>query len=186
MEDVKPRAASPRDVDMQGTPMPKTPSPDSDGLPFHPKYVKVPGYKAMSLAELKAWLRNDPCAPPMYESQPTTAGHTRPISPSSSDSASLYRQILVEGQYTPITRQVTPEETPAVAPAASSGRSPRSPLRGLLPLTPLVTQVPITGSEPTAGTLHSRQSSGGLYAYRTSPVVGTSDIPEGLLPISDS
>jgi hypothetical protein len=39
MEDVEPGAASPRDVDMQGPLMPKTLSPDSDGLPFYPKYV---------------------------------------------------------------------------------------------------------------------------------------------------
>jgi hypothetical protein len=38
MEDVEPRAVSPRDVDMQGSTMPKTPSSESDGLPFHPKY----------------------------------------------------------------------------------------------------------------------------------------------------
>jgi hypothetical protein len=160
MEDVEPGAASPRDVDMQGPPMPKTPSPDSDGLPFHPKYVGIPGYEAMSPGELRAWLCNDPHAPPMYGSQPMSAGHTRPVSPSSSDSASLHCRISAEGRYTPITCQETPEETPAVAPAdgpppVSSGRSPRSPFGGLLPLTPLVTQVPITGQEPTIRTTHS-------------------------------
>jgi hypothetical protein len=54
MEDVEPGAASPRDVDMQGPTMLKTPSPDSDGLPFHPKYMEVPGYEAMSPLELRA------------------------------------------------------------------------------------------------------------------------------------
>jgi hypothetical protein len=32
----------------------KTASPDSDGLPFHPKYLDVPGLKAMSYTELAA------------------------------------------------------------------------------------------------------------------------------------
>jgi hypothetical protein len=174
---------------MQRPSMLKTPSPDSDGLPFHPKYVEVPVYQTMSPAELRAWVRNDPHAPAMYGSQPTSAGHTRPVSPSSSDSASLHRRISAEGRYTPITRQVTPEETPDVAPAdgppaASNRSSPRPPLGGILPLTPLVTQVLITGSEP-ARPPHSRQSSGG-YSYRSSPAVETADIPEGLLPISDS
>jgi hypothetical protein len=189
MEDVEPRAASPRDVDMQRSTMPKTPSPDSDGLPFHPKYLDIPGLKAMSHTELAAWRRNDPHAPAMYESQPTLAGHTRPISPSSSNSALLRHRILAEGRYTPITRQVTPEETPDVAPAhgmpaASSGRSPCSPLGSLQPFTPLVTQMLIAGSESVRPP-HSQQSSGG-YSYRSSPAVETADIPEGLLPIDDS
>jgi hypothetical protein len=133
--------------------MPKTPSSDSDGLPFHPKYRDIPGLEAMSPEELTGWLHNDPHAPAMYGSQPTSAGHTRPVSPSSSDSASLHRQTSAEGHYTPVTHQVTPEDIPDVAPAhgppaASSGHSPRSPFGGLQPLTPLVTQMPITGSEP--------------------------------------
>jgi hypothetical protein len=172
----------------------KTPSPDSDGLPFHPKYVEVPGYEAMSPLELRAWLCNDPHAPAMYGSQPMSAGHTCPISPSSSDSASLRRRTLAKGHYTPVTCQVTPEDIPDVAPAdgppaASNRSSPRSPLRGILPFTPLVMQVPITSSEPTAGTseysTHSRHSSRS-YAYHASPVVETADISEGLLPIDDS
>jgi hypothetical protein len=154
MEDVEPGATSPRDMDMQGPLMPKTPSPDSDGLPFYPKYVEVPGYEAMSPPELRAWLRNDPHTPAMYSSQPTLAGHTRPVSPSSSNSASLHHRILAKGQYTPITCQVTLEETSDVVPgdgppAASNRSSPRPPFGGILSLTPLVTQVPITSSEPT-------------------------------------
>jgi hypothetical protein len=89
MEDAEPGAASPRDMDMQGPLMPKTPSLDSDGLLFHPKYLDIPGLEAMSHAELAAWRRNDPHAPAMYGSQPTSVGHMRPVSPSSSDSASL-------------------------------------------------------------------------------------------------
>jgi hypothetical protein len=77
--------------------MPKTPSPDSNGLLFHPKYCDILGHKAMSLAELKAWLRDDPLTLVMYGSQPTSAGRTCPVSPSSSDSASLCRRILAEG-----------------------------------------------------------------------------------------
>jgi hypothetical protein len=189
IEDLEPRAASPRDVDMQGSTMPKTPSPDSNGLPFHPKYRNIPGLEVMSHTELTAWLRNDPHAPAMYGSQPTSAGHTRPVSPSSSDSTSLHHRTSAEGHYTPVTRQVTPEDIPNVAPtdglpAASSGHSPCSPFRGLQPLTPLVTQVPIAGSEPVRPS-HSRQSSGG-YSYRPSPAVETADIPKGLLPIDDS
>jgi hypothetical protein len=97
MEDVEPEAASPGDVDMQGSTMPKTSSPDSDGLPFHPKYVDIPGLEAMSPSELRAWRRNDSHTPAMYGSQPTTAGHTCPVSPSSSDSASLHHQISAKG-----------------------------------------------------------------------------------------
>jgi hypothetical protein len=145
--------------------MPKAPSPDSDRLPFHPKYRDILGLEAMSPEELTGWLRNDPHTPAMYGSQPMSAGHTCPVSPSSSDSASLHRRTLAEGHYTPITHQVTLEDIPDMAPAdglpaASSGCSPRSPFGGLLPLTPLVTQVPITGSEPIRPS-HSRQSSGG-------------------------
>jgi hypothetical protein len=91
MEDVEPRAASPRDVDMQGSTMPKTSSPDSDGSPFHPKYIGIPGLEVMSQVELAAWRRNDPHALAMYGSQPMSARHTRPVSPSSSNSASLRR-----------------------------------------------------------------------------------------------
>jgi hypothetical protein len=167
----------------------KTPSPDSDGLPFHPKYLDAPGLEAMSLVELRAWLCNNSHALAMYGSQPMSAGHTRPVSPLSSNSASLCCRISAEGRYTPITHQVTPEETSAVAPAdgppaASSGHSPRSPFGGLQPLTSLVTQMPITGSESIRPP-HSRQSSGG-YSYRSAPAVETADIPKGLLPISDS
>jgi hypothetical protein len=190
MEDAEPGAASPRDMDMQGPYVLDTPSSgESDGLPFHPKYVGTPGLEVMSHAELAAWRRNNPHAPAMYGSQPTSAGHTRPVSPSSSDSASLRRQTSAEGHYTPVTRQVTPEDIPDVAPAhspptTSSGRSSRTALRGLQPLTPLITQMPITGQD-TARPPHSRQSSGG-YSYQPSPVVESSEIPEGLLPINDS
>jgi hypothetical protein len=37
--------------DMQGSPMSHTTSPDSDELPFHPKYLDVPGHKAISPRE---------------------------------------------------------------------------------------------------------------------------------------
>jgi hypothetical protein len=111
MEDVEPGAASPRDVDMQGPPMPKTPSPDSDGLPFHPKYLRALGHEVMSPEEFRQWLRSDLLALPLYGSQPTSSGGTRPISPSSSDSAALHRRIFAEGHYTPITRPATPEVT---------------------------------------------------------------------------
>jgi hypothetical protein len=137
MDNAEPGATSPRDMDMQGPPMPDTPSSgESDGLPFHPKYGNIPGLEAMSRAELAAWRRDDPRAPAMYGSQPTSAGHTRPVSPSSSDSAPLCRRVLAEGQYTPITRQVTPEDIPDVAPtyglpATSSGHSSHAALRGL-------------------------------------------------------
>jgi hypothetical protein len=189
MGDPEPRAVG--DVDMQGPLVPNTPSSgsthlssgESDGLPFHPKYGNVPGLEAMSHAELAAWRRDDPRAPAMYGSQPTSAGHTRPVSPSSSDSASIRRRVSAEGQYTPVTRQVTPEDIPDVAPthgtpATSSGRSSRAALGGLQPLTPLITQMPITGSDPVRPP-HSRQSSSGSY-YRSA--LETSDIPEGLLP----
>jgi hypothetical protein len=120
--------------------MQKTPSPESDGLPFHPKYLRAPGYETMSHEEFRAWLHSDPCAPPLYGSQPTSAGNTRPISPSSSDSALLRCQISTEGQYSPITRQATLEVTqpgtPEVAPEiglplASRGCSPCSPFGGV-------------------------------------------------------
>src|SRR5947208_10004718 len=110
----------------------------------------------MSPAEFRGWLRSDPLAPPMYGSQPSSGGRTRPVSPSSSDSAPLRRRITPEGSYSPITRPATPapapEETPVVAPAhgtpaTGSGRSPRHPFGSLLPLTPVLPQVPITGSE---------------------------------------
>jgi hypothetical protein len=171
--------------------MPKTPSPDSNGLPFHPKYIWAPGLKTMSPREFRGWLRSDPLALPLYGSQPTSSGGTQPVSPSLSDSALLCRRISAKGHYTLITHQVTPEETLEVAladgpPAASSRCSPCSPFGGLLPLTPLVTQVLITGSEPTTRTLHSRQSSGRSHTYQSSPVVKTANIPEGLLPINDS
>jgi hypothetical protein len=194
MDDAEPRAASPRDMDMQGPYVPDTSSPvtlspgESDGLPFHPKYSNVPGLEAMSHAELAAWRRDDPRAPAIYGSQPTSAGHTRPVSLSSSDSASLHRRTSAKGHYTLVTRQATPEDIPDVAPtygpsAASSGRSSRAALGGLQPLTPLITQMPITGSE-TIRPPHSRQSSGG-HSYRPSPSLETMPIPEGLLPSDD-
>src|SRR5947208_1240298 len=145
MDDAEPRAASPRDVDMQGPYVPDTPSSgESDGLPFHPKYVDIPGLEAMSHAELAAWRRDDPRAPAMYGSQPTSAECTRPVSPSSSDSASLHRRTSAEGHYTKVIHPATPEDISNVAPtygppAVSSGRSPRSPFGGLQPLTPIVT-----------------------------------------------
>jgi hypothetical protein len=195
MEDVEPGAASPRDMDMQRPFVPDTPSPvtlspgESDGLPFHPKYTDTPGLEAMSHAELAAWRRNNPRAPAMYGSQPTSAGHTRPVSPSSSDSTLLRCRTSAKGHYTPVTRQVTPEDIPDVAPAhgppaTSSGHSSRAALGSLQPLTPLVTQMPIPGSEP-ARPPYSRQSSGG-YSYRPSPSLETIPIPEGLLPSDDS
>src|SRR5947208_722389 len=125
----------------------------------------------------------------MYGSQPTSAGHTRPVSPSSSDSTSLRCRTSAEGHYTPVTRQVTPEDIPDVAPthgapATSSGRSSRAALGGLQPLTPLVTQMPLIGSESIRPP-HSRHSSGG-HSYRPSPSLETMPIPEGLLPSDDS
>jgi hypothetical protein len=190
MEDIELGAASPGDVDMQRPHVPNTPSSgESDRLPFHPKYVGIPGLEVMSHAELAAWRRDDPHAPAMYGSQPVSAGHTRPISPSSSDSASLHCQTSAKGHYTPVTRQATPEDLSDVAPThgpstTSSGRSSRAALGGLQPLTPLITQMPITGQD-TVRPPHSRQSSGG-YSYRPSPVVETSEILEGLLSIDDS
>jgi hypothetical protein len=193
MDDAEPGAVSPRDVDMQRPTMPSTPSSgsthlssgESDGLPFHPKYGNVPGLEAMSHAELAAWRRDNPRAPAMYGSQPTSAGHTRPVSLSSSDSASLRRRTSAEGHYTPVTRQVTPEDIPDVAPAhgtpaTSSGRSSRAALGGLQPLTPLITQMPLVGRN-TVRPPHSRQSSG-EHSYRPSPSLETMPIPEGLLP----
>jgi hypothetical protein len=197
MDDVELRAASPRDVDMQrpsvlSTPSPVTLSPgESDGLPFHPKYSWVPHLETMSLAEFRGWLRSDPLTPPMYGSQPTSSGRTRPVSPSSSDSAPLRRRITPKGSYSPITRPATPapapEETQHVAPAhstpaASSRSSPHTTLGGLQPLTPLVTQMPTAGSESVRPP-HSRQSSSGSY-YRSA--LETSDTPKGLLPVDDS
>jgi hypothetical protein len=76
MEDIEPGAASLRDVDMQRPFMPKTPSPDSGRLPFHPKNLRAPEHKVMSSGEFRAWLRSDPLAPPMYGSQPTSSGGT--------------------------------------------------------------------------------------------------------------
>src|SRR5947208_354588 len=58
MEDAEPRAASPRDMDMQGPYVPSTPSPatllpgESDGLPFHPKYTDPLGLENMSPTNL--------------------------------------------------------------------------------------------------------------------------------------
>jgi hypothetical protein len=147
----------------------------------------------MSPTEFRGWLHSDPLAPPLYGSQPTSSGCTRPVSPSSSDSAPLRRQITPKGSYSPITCPTTPtpapEEVQHVAPAhgvpaASSRSSPCHPFRSLLPLTPILPQVPLTSSEPTQF-LHSRQSSGD-YSYRSPPPVETADIPEGLLPINDS
>jgi hypothetical protein len=194
MEDVEPRAASPRDVDMQRPNVPDTPSPgESDGLPFHPKYHWAPHLETMSPTEFRGWLCSDPLAPPLYGSQPTPSGRTRPVSPSSSDSAPLRRRITPEGSYSPITRPTTPAPAPEEAqhvapahgaPAVSNRSSPRPPIGGLQPLTPLVTQIPITGQD-TVRPPHSRQSSGG-YSYRPSPVVESSEIPEELLPIDDS
>src|SRR5947208_2155407 len=188
---------------MQRPSVPSTPSTnpksiplsegESDGLPFHPRHRWAPHLETMSHDEFRGWLRSDPLAPPMYRSQPTSSGRTRPVSPSSSDSAPLHRRITPEGSYSPITRPATPapapEEAPVVAPAygapaASSRSSPHNPLGGLQSLTPLTTQMPIAGSE-SVRPLHSRQSSGG-YSYRSSPAVETADIPEGLLPIDDS
>jgi hypothetical protein len=189
MDDIELRAASPRDMDLQGPYVPDaSSSEESDGLPFHPKYVGASGLKAISYTELAAWRRNDPYAPAMYGSQPTSAGHTHPISPSSSDSASLRRRTSAKGHYTPVSRQVIPDNIPDVAPAhgtsaTSSGRSSHAaPWGHLQPLTPLITQGPIP--EPVRPP-HSRQSSGS-YSYRPSPAVETADIPEGLLPVDDS
>jgi hypothetical protein len=190
MEDAEPRAASPRDMDMQGPYVPDTPSSgESDGLPFHPKYVGTPGLEVMSHTELAAWRRNDPHAPAMYGSQPMSAGHTCPVSPSSSDSTSLHRRTSAEGHYTPVTRQVTPEDIPDVAPThglptISSRRSSRAALGGLQPLMPLVTQMPPIGQDIVRPP-HFRQSSGG-HSYRPSPSLETMPIPEGLLPSDDS
>jgi hypothetical protein len=186
---------------MQRPSMPSTPSSgpssiplsagESDGLPFHPQHCWAPHLETMSPAEFRGWLRSDPLAPPMYGSQPTSSGRTRPVSPTSSDSAPLRRRITPEGSYSLITRPATPappsEETQQVAPAhgapaAGSGSSPRPIIRRhLQSLTPLVTQGTIPESVRPP---HSRQSSGS-YSYRPSPAVETANIPEGLLPSSE-
>ena len=164
---------------------------ESDGLPFHPRHSWAPHLETMSSEEFRGWLRSDPLAPPMYRSQPTSGGRTRPVSPTSSDSAPLHRRITPEGSYSPITCPTTPapapEETQQVAPthdASTAGNrsSPRAIIRShLQPLTPLVTQ----GTIPEAvRPPHSRQSSRN-YSYRSSPAVETADIPEGLLPSSE-
>jgi hypothetical protein len=105
MEDIEPGATTPRDVDMQGPSVPKTPSLDSNRLPFHPKYLRAPGHEVMSHDEFRAWLRSDPCTPPIYRSEPTSSGSTRLVSPSAPDNpvGLLHRRLSAEGQYTPIT-----------------------------------------------------------------------------------
>jgi hypothetical protein len=145
----------------------------------------------MSPREFRGWLRSDLLAPPMHNSQPTSSGSTQPVSLSSSDSALLHRRISTEGQYASITWLTTPTVTqdPKVVPAdgpppVSHRCSPRPIIGGLMPLTPIITQTPITGQEPSKHT-HSRQSSGG-YSYQSLPAVGTADIPEGLLSTEDS
>jgi hypothetical protein len=86
---------------MQGPLVPYTPSPDSDGLPFHPKYLNIEGYKAMSFGEFKLWLHDNPCAPPLIRSQLVSAGSTQPISPSAPDSpvALVCYRLMTKGQY---------------------------------------------------------------------------------------
>src|SRR5947208_3923912 len=125
----------------------------------------------------------------MYGSQPTSGGRTRPVSPSSSNSAPLRHWITPEGSYSPITRPTTPapapEETQHMAPAhgapaVSNRSSPRPIIGSLQPLTPIVTQMPFIGQD-TVRPPHSRQSSGG-HSYRPSPSLETMPIPEGLLP----
>jgi hypothetical protein len=68
MEDLDQEAAGQEDVDMQGPLMLHTPSPDSNRLLFHPKYLDAPGHKVMSPEDFRAWLHNDPYAPPLYGS----------------------------------------------------------------------------------------------------------------------
>src|SRR5947208_7511852 len=117
---------------MQRPSVPSTPSTnpksiplsegESDGLPFHPRHRWAPHLETMSHDEFRGWLRSDPLAPPMYRSQPTSSGRTRPVSPSSSDSAPLRRRITPEGSYSPITRPATPapEEAQHVPPTPAA------------------------------------------------------------------
>jgi hypothetical protein len=121
MEDIEPGAASPRDMDMQRPSVPSTSSSvplsagESNRLPFHPKYSWVPHLKTMSPGEFRGWLHSDPLAPPMYGSQPTSSGRTRPVSLSSSDSAPLRHRITPKGLYSPITCPTTPGPAPEEA-----------------------------------------------------------------------
>jgi hypothetical protein len=169
IEDADQEATGQGDMDMQGPFMLHIPSPDSDGLPFYPKYLNSEGHEVMSPGEFRAWLYNDPHAPPLYRSQPTSAGSTWPISPSAPDNsvAPICRWLSAEGQYQMVTHQVTPE----VTTTSSRERSPCSPLGTLMLFTPIFTQVPIPRSEPTIGTL------GGGFPKKAAPPGGHHEPP---------
>jgi hypothetical protein len=179
---------------MQGSPMLHTPSPSSDRLPFHPKYLNGKGHEVMSPGEFRTWLHNDPHAPPLYRSEPTSAESTRPISLSAPDSpiAPIHCQLTADGQYQTVTCQVTLE----VMPASSRGRSPCSPFGALMPFTPIFTQVLLSGSEPTAGTSGGASpedyypsdatSPGEHHKPPYQPVAGPSGVPRTLSPDTDS
>ena len=149
---------------MQEPPMPHTKSPDSDRLPFHPKYLNHPGHASMSGDELHLWLHDDPNAPPLLGSQPTSAGNTRPVSPSAPGSpvAPIHHQLSNRGRYQAITREATPEDiqeesTIPIPTIPSRGHSPRSPLSTLLPFTLIHIPVALPPSDTEGHT--SREAS---------------------------
>jgi hypothetical protein len=83
---------------MQEPLMPQSPSPVSEQLPIPlDEQEPVP----MSPGEVELWVYDDPHAPPAAGSNPISAGHTRPSSPSLPDSLTtpIYRRIMPEGRY---------------------------------------------------------------------------------------
>jgi hypothetical protein len=81
---------------MQEPPMPREPSPIPEQLPI-PLDEQEP--VSMSPGEVELWVYDDPHAPPAIESNPVSAEHTRPSSPSLPDSPAtpVYRRSHQKG-----------------------------------------------------------------------------------------
>jgi hypothetical protein len=105
----------------------------------------------ISPGEVELWLYDDPCTLPATRSNPISARHTRPSSPSLPDSpaAPVCRRITSGGRYKvplpcPIEDDTTSVQSTSYMPAPSRGCSLHHPLSTLFPLMLLL----ITSSLP--------------------------------------
>jgi hypothetical protein len=111
----------------------------------------------MLSGEVELWIQDDFHAPLIVGSNPTSAGYTRPPSPSSPNSSAtpVHRRIISGGRYkVPLPLLSSADDTPVQSTSyvatPSRGCSPHHLLLSLFPLTslPVTSNLPI-GSSPT-------------------------------------
>jgi hypothetical protein len=140
---------------MQEPPLPKEPPPVSEQLP-----ISIDGQEPVPISsgEVELWVQDNLCTPLAVESNPTSAGHTRPPFPSSPDSpaAPVYRRIMSGGRYkVPLLLLPPADDTPVQSisymATPSRGCSPCHLLSSLFPLMllPVTSDLPVRPSPTT-------------------------------------